>query len=208
MRVVIDMQNVESAMDRLDLVGDAPAWSLPAGLAIVVGLLLAIAIGSALRFVPDGERVVVSRLGRARRVVGPGLVRRVPLLETWRAVIMQPSHVPVGVSATSLDGVPVHVRAVVASEVVDPMLICGAHPDPSVAVQVEVESELSQAVSRLDVSELLPSRPALEDTLRESLTARVSAWGMRISSVEVTEIEVRLTMALIESLRHPKAGTG
>lgn len=173
----------------------------PLGHLIVLGAALVIVVFASVRLVPVGERVVVSRFGRVHRVVGPGLVVRWPAVETWHAVTMQPTRMSLGVSGTSLDGVPVHVQVMVVCEIVDPALSSTARLDPWVATQSEIESVVTRTLATVGVADLLPTRPRQESALQSAVSATTRSWGVQVDSFEICDIEVRLTMTLLESLR-------
>src|SRR3954454_19211366 len=56
---------------------------------IAIGALALILMLSAVKVVPDYERVVVYRRGRRGHVRGPGLVRVIPVLDSSRTVDMR-----------------------------------------------------------------------------------------------------------------------
>lgn len=168
-------------------------------------VLLAVAgiavVMAAVRIVPEHERVVVTRFGRLVRVVGPGLARRVPGLEAWRTVSLRSSSLRLAVSTFSSDGVPVHVQVLAVCRVVEPELVHLADPDPAGATGSRVESLVAREVANVEVAELLSRRGRLESVLPSTLTAETRDFGVRVDEIEINDIEVRVTMALLESLR-------
>ena len=88
-------------------VGDSSttAWLWFGGVALV--LLARLTTSASL--VPSGQRRVVTRRGRVRRVVERGIAWRVPLLERFELVLSTSHDLPVGVRARTIDGVPVLV---------------------------------------------------------------------------------------------------
>lgn len=177
---------------------------MPAVLLVLVCLVIAVCFTAA-RIVQASERVIVTRWGRVVRVAGPGLAVRVPGLERWRAVSLQPCQISLGVSAISLDGVPVHVQVSAVWRVVDPARTAAARPDLRAASLAAVESLVTREVAHADVTDLLGLRLALE-SLEAERSQTTSAFGVRVEEIEIRDIEVGLTMALLESLRSGARG--
>lgn len=174
--------------------------ALPAVLLVLVCLVTA-AVFSAVRIVQASDRVVVTRWGRVVRVAGPGLALRIPGLERWRAVSLQPSRISLGVSTISSDGVPVHVQVAAECRVIDPARTAAARPDVRAASQHAVESLVAREVAHAGVAELLNLRVTLEKVIGNELDATTAEFGARVDDIEVRDIEVGLTMTLLESLR-------
>ncbi len=186
------MQQLEGAQ--------AVVWLL--GTLIVAGMVAATAV----RVVPDHERLVLSRFGRVLRVAGPGLVGRVPVIDQWREVSLLPVRMQTAVAVVSADGVPVHLQVGAVYRVVEPTLSPLAGPDPHLEVQQALESLVAREVSRAEVSELLGLRLGLETELADELGSAAESFGIEVDEVEIRDIEVRLTMSLIESLRRRSVG--
>jgi regulator of protease activity HflC (stomatin/prohibitin superfamily) len=178
------------------------AVSPAAGIVLAVTVVVLVAT-AATRVVPESERLVVSRWGRAVRVVGPGLVLRVPGVERWRPVSLAPFHLRMDIVAVASDGVPVHVQVAATCRVTDPGRSLLAHPDAYVESQAVIESHVAREVARVEVTQLLGLRLGLESTLPAELAATTSRFGVEVEDLTISDIEVRLTMSLLESLRQP-----
>lgn len=176
---------------------DHPGGGVSAWVAIGVIALLLTLVGS-LRVVPEHSRLVVSRLGRVRRVAGPGLVFRVPGLERLTAVSLHPTRLDLMASAITRDGVPVRVLATALTRVSHPQRVTGS-PDQDGATATELERQLAGAVARRALASLLPHREELEQRLPAQVSEVTSAWGVEVLHVEILDIETRLT---VELLRH------
>lgn len=165
-------------------------------------VFMCLVVLASIRIVPERERVVLSRWGRTVRVAGPGLVLRVPLLDRWQGVSLLPFRVQSGVSAVSADGVPVHVQVHAVCRVVDPVLSPSAGPDLHIAVQGALESRVAREVMNAEAAELIGLRLTLEQAILAELEATTSEFGVQVDEIEINDFEVRLTMTLLESLRH------
>lgn len=175
---------------------------------IVTGsVALVVLAASVLRIVPEHERMIVRRRGRVVRVQGPGLVFRIPFIERLTGVSLRPAELPLLVSATTRDGVPVRLLACGECRVSDAALSATASPDPLTATANVLESRLAEKVSDTKLPALLPTREQLESCVPAEVTAVTAAWGVEVSELHVSDIETWLTADLLRSLHWPaKAG--
>lgn len=188
-------------MHAVNRIEAAEAAVSPAAVAVMATAVIVLLAATVVRVVPEHERLVVTRWGRVLRVVGPGIALRVPGVERWRAVSLLPFHLQAGVAAVSSDGVPVHVQVVGGCRVVDPARSLHAQPDPHFAAQAAIESHVAHEVGRANVNELLGLRLNLESTTPAELDVTTGEFGVQVDDIAISDIEVRLTMSLLESLR-------
>lgn len=174
----------------------------PAAWGLVALILLVALIGASMRAVPEHQRVVVTRLGRVVRVVGPGLVWRVLGLERWNVVSLRPAHQMLGVAATTRDGVAVHVRAAAQCHVTDPTRSVKVAADPIAATFGELETYIAREVGSTRFTDLLAARHRYESDLPALVSGATSAWGVEVISLDIGDIEVLLTADLLHSLRY------
>ncbi|WP_194839842.1 MULTISPECIES: SPFH domain-containing protein [Aeromicrobium] len=178
-----------------DSLGPSPAgWALVA-LVLVVGAVLA-----SMRVVPEHQRLVVTRLGRVVRVAGPGLVRRVPGLERWTTISLRPTSQMLGVAATTLDGISVHVRASTQVHVTDPARAVVAADDPIAATFAALEAHLGREIACTRFADLLVARQRFESDLPTLTTGVTSAWGVEVISLDVGDVEALLTADLLRAV--------
>lgn len=178
-----------------------------AWLAVPVALALVGAVAS-VRVVGEHHRLVVARLGRTHRVVGPGVHFHVPLLEQVTLISLGTSHAVVSVPAVTLDGVAVHVTGALTLRIDHPERASTADPDGLSLSLFEVETEIVRAISHLDLIELLPARTRLESAVPQEVNATTAQWGTRVLTLELSEFETRLTAELISGARGPRGSHG
>jgi hypothetical protein len=104
--------------------------------------------------------------------------------------------------------VPVSVQVLAVSRVVDPASSHSADPDPVVAAVTEVEAHVAHEVAHTDVRDLLALREHLETRLPETISLVTAAFGVHVERVEITDIEVGLTMSLLEALSRGRVVDG
>jgi len=160
--------------------------------------VVAVLAFSSLRWVPAGQRIVVTRRGIVSRVGGPGLFFRVPVAER---VLLAPSGAEelfLGVHATTRDGTD--VRLLVTAEVRLPPPDRGQpYVDPRGAGGLALEALLADAVRQHETA-------SLPDALRRSwseLVAEADRVG-RINGLEVIDLE----LDELDALLTPHLGRG
>lgn len=166
---------------------------MPSGLLIAIVATLAVVLlgGFSLRMVREYERVVAFRLGRLRGALGPGIVLRLPLLDTL---------VPVDLRVVTLtippqevitrDNVTARVNAVVMFKVADPVKSVMAVENHAVATSQFAQTTLRSVVGRADLDTLLAHRADLNDDLQQSIARQAVPWGVEVSVVEIKDVEI------------------
>lgn len=177
-------------------VSDPRAAAVTAAIALVVLALVVLALCS-LRVVPTGQRMVIFRLGQAARLRGPGVVAvlpgvdrgvRVPVHARWYDVTW--------LDATTRDAVRVTVTAAASGVVREPVRYALAGP-PAADVVWALEAELRRCVTERDLIELATGSATGFPALTAAVSARTAQWGIEITDVEVTRIEVRVDQGLV-----------
>ena len=155
-----------------------------------IALVLLVVTASA-SLVPRGQRRVVTRRGRVRRVVEKGVAWRVPLLDRFETVLTDPYDLPVGVRAQTLDDVPVLVlvETVVTIRPPEPGT---PYADPWPAAEEVLQVEVARLVSRLPVVELRSALRAAEPRLVASAKGLLAGLGVELGSIDVVEIDLPL----------------
>ena len=187
----------------------APSPMEPSDVAVAAGgfwlvaaaVVLVMVVCSAWRVVPEHERLVISRLGRVSRVAGPGLVFRMPGLERGESVSLLPVRSALAVAAETRGGMRVRLDVDALYWVTDPALAASAVPDIRAATEQAVESALQREIAQVDLHDVLRLRNDLGQRLPHELAKRTRRWGVDPVTVEVTDIETRLTPALLRSVR-------
>ncbi|HYJ98614.1 MAG TPA: slipin family protein, partial [Burkholderiaceae bacterium] len=164
------------------------------GFGIVLIMLLAL-LALSLRVLREYDRAVVFQLGRFWAVKGPGLVILIPIIQqmvrvSLRLVVMDVPKQDV----ITRDNVSVKVNAVLYFKVVDA---------EKAVIQVEnflfATSQLAQTTLRAvlgkhDLDELLAARDRLNLDVQKILDAQTDAWGIKVTNVEIKEVDIDLTM--------------
>jgi regulator of protease activity HflC (stomatin/prohibitin superfamily) len=165
-------------------------------IALGVFVLLVIVVFSAtVKVVQEYERGVVFRLGRYVGARGPGLILLIPAIERMvkvdlRVVTMD---VPSQEVITS-DNVTIKVNAVVYFQVLDPGAAVTRVLDFGRATSLIAQTTLRSVLGQVELDDLLANRERVNDRLQRIIDEQTYAWGVKVTSVEVRDVELPDTM--------------
>lgn len=154
-------------------------------------VILAILLVAAVRIVPEYQRGVVFRLGRFVGVKGPGLVLIVPFIDRLRRVDLRVVTLDVPYQEViTKDNVPVKVNAVVYFRVMDPAKSIIEVENHVLATSQLSQTTLRSVVGRSELDEVLSARDKINVELQHIIDERTDPWGIKVSAVEVKELEL------------------
>ncbi len=159
------------------------------GLGFLLILLLAF-LAASLRVLREYERAVVFQLGRFWSVKGPGLVIQQMVRVSLRLVVMD---VPKQDVITS-DNVSVKVNAVLYFKVIDAQKAVIQVENFLVATSQLAQTTLRAVLGKHELDELLSARDRLNLDVQKILDAQTDAWGIKVTNVEIKEVDIDLTM--------------
>lgn len=165
-------------------------WTSLAVLALLV--LITMLVIASLRVVPEGERLVVSRLGRPPTVRGPGRALVVPGVDRWVRVPLRWSPMDVWLEASTRDGVLLRLKAIVLVAVSDPARHALGPVPQTAAVSFTVEGRLRRHIADRDLNELGGLTPDQMELLTGDLCEAVGEWGLTVTLLEVVRADVPL----------------
>ena len=161
-------------------------------LLVFLGLLL---LAASVRILREYERAVVFMLGRFQAVKGPGLVLLFPGIQqmvrvSLRLIVMD---VPKQDVITH-DNVSVKVNAVLYFKVVDPERAIIRVENFLIATSQLAQTTLRAVLGKHDLDHLLSERDRLNLDVQKILDAQTDAWGIKITNVEIKDVDIDLTM--------------
>jgi regulator of protease activity HflC (stomatin/prohibitin superfamily) len=158
-------------------------------------VLLLFVLAMSLRVLREYERGVVFQLGRFWAVKGPGLVILVPGIQqmvrvSLRLVVMDVPKQDV----ITRDNVSVKVNAVLYFRVVDAQKAVIQVENFLAATSQLAQTTLRAVLGKHDLDELLSARDKLNLDVQKILDAQTDAWGIKVTNVEIKEVDIDLTM--------------
>ncbi len=167
------------------LAGFGPAF-VPLFLPASLGLLLA----PAFQIAHHWEKAVILRLGRFRKLRGPGVFVVMPLIDrVARYVDTRIRATDFSAEKTiTMDTVPVHVDALAFWMIWDPRKAILEVENYLEAVVLSAQTALRDAIGRHELSDLLSERERLGREIQQALDRKTNPWGISILSIEITDI--------------------
>jgi regulator of protease activity HflC (stomatin/prohibitin superfamily) len=164
---------------------------------IVIVLIIAggLFVMNAVRVVQEYERGVIFRLGRLVGARGPGLFFLIPGIERMKKVDLRVITMDVPAQeAITRDNVTVKVNAVIYFKVVDPENAVVKVVDFVRATSLIAQTTLRSVLGQSDLDSLLSERDRINQRLQEIIDQQTDAWGIKVSAVEVRDLELPQSM--------------
>ena len=163
-------------------------FSLPL---IVVIVLVFMFFASAIRVLNEYERAVVFRLGRISDVKGPGLIIIIPGIDKVVKVDMRTITMDVPPQdVITKDNVSIKVNAVVYFRVVDANAAVIDVENYLYATSQLAQTTLRSVCGQVELDEILSAREKINIHLQEILDRSTDPWGIKVSLVEVKQIDL------------------
>lgn len=160
-----------------------------------VGLIVLFLLFSAIKVVQEYERGVIFRLGRFVGARGPGLFFIIPFIDRMIKVDLRTVTLDVPAQeAITRDNVTIKVNAVVYFRVMDPGAAVIQVEDYRRATWQIAQTTLRNVIGQSELDELLSHREKVNDELQRIIDEQTEPWGIKVSIVEVKDVELPQTM--------------
>ena len=156
------------------------------GAVIVLGLLF---LWSAIKIVPEYQRLVVFRLGRCIGAKGPGLIILIPFVDRAVRVDLreQVREIPAQTSITN-DNAPINIDFLWYYKVIDPIQSVLQVGNFELAAQGIATTTLRSVIGGIMLDGVLSERETINTSLRIRLDEVTERWGVKVTNVEIREI--------------------
>ena len=162
---------------------------------IAVVILIVVLLFSAINVLNEYERAVVFTLGRFTGIKGPGLVLIFPMVQRMRKVDLRVIVLSVPKQdVITRDNVSVKVNAVVYFRIVDPGKAIIQVANAFDATSQVAQTTLRSVVGQHEMDDLLSQRDKLNADLQRILDQSTEAWGIKVSTVEIKDVDLDETM--------------
>jgi regulator of protease activity HflC (stomatin/prohibitin superfamily) len=159
---------------------------------VVVAFLVVLFLISAIKVAREYERGIVFRLGRLLpEPKGPGLFLLIPVVDRMVKVDLRTItlNIPPQEVITK-DNVPVRVNAVAYFRIVEPKNAIVQVENFMVATSQIAQTTLRSVLGQHLLDELLSERDKINAILQEIIDEATSPWGIKVSIVEVKDVEI------------------
>jgi regulator of protease activity HflC (stomatin/prohibitin superfamily) len=162
---------------------------------IAVIILILVLLFSSLHVLNEYERSVIFQLGRFVGIRGPGLIFVWPIVQRMRKVDLRVIVLSVPKQdVITRDNVSVKVNAVVYFRVVDPGKAIIQVVNAFDATSQVAQTTLRSVVGQHEMDDLLAQRDKLNVDLQRILDQNTEAWGIKVSTVEIKDVDLDETM--------------
>ncbi|HBE88884.1 MAG TPA: hypothetical protein DDW67_07050 [Elusimicrobia bacterium] len=154
-------------------------------------IILAVVLISSIKVLNEYERGVMLTFGRFTGVKGPGLVIVIPMVQemfriSTRVVVLD---VPPQ-DVITRDNISVKVNAVVYFRVVNPQAAVLNVENFMYATSQLSQTTLRSVLGQQELDDLLANRDKINQNLQQILDQHTEPWGIKISSVEVKNVDL------------------
>ncbi|NPA39505.1 MAG: slipin family protein [Thermodesulfobacteria bacterium] len=161
--------------------------SIPFPLVFLAIVLIAVS----LRIINEYERAVILRLGKFSSVKGPGVIFLIPFIDKMIKVDLRLVALDVPPQEIiTRDNVSIRVSAVVYYRVMDPEKAVLRVEDFNYATSQLAQTTLRSICGQAELDEVLAERERLNLKIQEILDAETEPWGVKVSKVEIKEIDL------------------
>jgi len=158
---------------------------------VILVLLFIITLAKSITIIHQAEKGIIERFGRYKETLEPGLRFIIPFIDSlvsridMRETVLDIQPQPV----ITKDNVTVTVDAVVYYFVTDAKAVKYEVANFYVAISKLAQTNLRNVIGEMSLDETLTSRERINAALRETLDEATDKWGVRVTRVEVKEIE-------------------
>jgi regulator of protease activity HflC (stomatin/prohibitin superfamily) len=158
---------------------------------IVLIVLVVMFLASAIRILNEYERGVIFRLGRVIDTKGPGLIILIPVVDRMVKVDMRTITMDVPPQdVITLDNISIKVNAVVYFRVMDANKAVIDVENYLYATSQLAQTTLRSVCGQFEMDEILSQREKINLQLQEILDRSTDSWGIKVSHVEVKQIDL------------------
>ncbi|MEM9951360.1 MAG: SPFH domain-containing protein [Chloroflexota bacterium] len=155
------------------------------GIVLFLGLLF-----STVRIIDEYKRLVILRLGKYQGTRGPGIVIVIPFLETATVVDLREELIDIPAqTAITKDNASILIDFLVYFKIVDPMLSVLKVNNVINASKNIATTTLRAVIGDIELDGVLSKREQINDILRVKLDEATERWGLKVTAVEIREIE-------------------
>ena len=159
---------------------------------LILILVIALYLISSVKILAEYERGVIFRLGRLLpKAKGPGLILVFAPLDRMVRVSLRIDTIEVPPQdVVTRDNVSVKVNAVIFFRVLEPRLAVVEVSNFLYATSQLAQTTLRSVLGEVELDELLSKREELNVRLQAILDQHTSAWGVKVTMVEVKQVDL------------------
>jgi regulator of protease activity HflC (stomatin/prohibitin superfamily) len=159
-------------------------------------------VGAAVKVVQEYERGVIFRLGRLVGAKGPGLFLILPFVDRMVKIDLRTITLEIPPQEViTRDNVSLKVNAVLYFRVINPEFAVVQVANYAQATLQIAQTTLRSVLGEAELDELLANREQINQRLQTIIDEQTEPWGIKVSVVEVKDVELPQTMQRSMSLQ-------
>jgi regulator of protease activity HflC (stomatin/prohibitin superfamily) len=159
------------------------------GIVIAVAVVLVIGLARSVKIIREYQRIVLFRLGRAIGLRGPGIVFINPITDRTTLVDLREQYLEIPhQTAITKDNAPISIDFIIFYKVVDPSMSVLTVQNFAGAALNLAATTLRSVVGDMPLDDVLSKREDMNASLRVRLDDVTERWGVKVTSVEVREV--------------------
>ncbi len=157
----------------------------------VIVIFIALVLISGIKILKEYDRAVLFRLGRLIGAKGPGIIYVIPFIDKMFKVSTRVVTLDVPAQdVITKDNVSIKVNAVVYFKVIDPNKAITEVENYLFATSQIAQTTLRSVCGQGELDKLLSEREKINMELQEVIDKHTSPWGIKVSTVEVKQIDL------------------
>jgi len=159
---------------------------------LFVIIIIVFFLASAIKILNEYERGVIFRLGRVLgSPKGPGLIILIPIVDRMVKVSLRTVVLDIPPQdVITRDNVTIKVNAVVYFRVIDALKAIIDVENYLYATSQLSQTTLRSVLGQAELDDLLAHREKINERLQEILDAHTESWGIKVSNVEVKNVDL------------------
>ena len=159
------------------------------GIVIAVAVVLVIGLSRTVKIIREYQRIVLFRLGRAIGLRGPGIVFINPITDRTTLVDLREQYLEIPhQTAITKDNAPISIDFIIFYKVMDPSMSVLTVQNFAGAALNLAATTLRSVVGDMPLDDVLSKREDMNASLRVRLDDVTERWGVKVTSVEVREV--------------------
>lgn len=163
---------------------------------MIIGIVVAVVLGlgfiyslRAVKIIREYQRIVLFRLGRAIGIRGPGIAFINPITDRTTLVDLREQYLEIPhQTAITKDNAPISIDFIIFYKVVDPSMSVLTVQNFAGAALNLAATTLRSVVGDMPLDDVLSKREDMNASLRVRLDDVTERWGVKVTSVEVREV--------------------
>ena len=157
---------------------------------VVVLVFCIMVLYNAIKIVKEYQRLVLFRLGKTKGERGPGIVFVWPIVDQVVWVDLRESYLEIPEqTCITKDNAPISVDFLIYWKVLDPSASVIQVRNFAGAAQGIATTTLRAIIGDIPLDDVLAKREQINDILRTKLDEVTGRWGVKVTSVEIREIQ-------------------